>query len=49
MFWRNRRGATVVEYCLIAGIVSLAIVAGATSIGTRVQTRYLQPAAAGLS
>jgi len=31
---KDRSGATVIEYCLIAGIVSLAIVGGASAIGT---------------
>ncbi len=30
---KDRSGATVIEYCLIAGIVSLAIVGWATQIG----------------
>jgi pilus assembly protein Flp/PilA len=32
-FVRNRSGATVVEYCLIAGIICLAVVGGATALG----------------
>jgi pilus assembly protein Flp/PilA len=30
---KNRSGATVIEYCLIAGIISIAIVGGASVIG----------------
>lgn len=30
---KDRSGATVIEYCIIAGIISLAIVGGATAIG----------------
>jgi pilus assembly protein Flp/PilA len=30
---KNRSGATVIEYCLIAGIISIAIVGWATMIG----------------
>ena len=48
-FWLNRRGATAIEYCLIAGIISIAVVVGATSIGTKLQSHYFAPVAAGLS
>lgn len=30
---KNRSGATVIEYCLIAGIICLAVVAGASALG----------------
>lgn len=30
---KDRSGATVIEYCLIAGIISIAIVGWATMIG----------------
>ncbi|MEQ1784398.1 MAG: Flp family type IVb pilin [Hyphomonadaceae bacterium] len=30
---KDRSGATVIEYCLIAGIISIAIVGGATTMG----------------
>jgi pilus assembly protein Flp/PilA len=30
---RNRSGATVIEYALIAGIICIAIVGGATALG----------------
>ena len=48
-FWRSRRGATSVEYALIAGVVSLAIVLGATTIGTKLNAHYFTPVASGLS
>ncbi len=32
-FGRNIHGATAIEYALIAGIISLAVVGGATLIG----------------
>lgn len=48
-FWLDRRGATAIEYCLIAGIVSIAIVAGATGIGAKLQSRFYAPVASGLS
>jgi pilus assembly protein Flp/PilA len=31
---RNDAGATAIEYALVASLISIAIVAGATSIGT---------------
>lgn len=39
-FPRNRSGATAIEYALIAGIISLGIVAGAGALGTAVKTTY---------
>jgi pilus assembly protein Flp/PilA len=30
----DRSGATVIEYCLIAGIITVAIVGGATAVGS---------------
>jgi pilus assembly protein Flp/PilA len=30
---QDRSGATVIEYCLIAGIIALAIIGGATVLG----------------
>jgi Flp pilus assembly pilin Flp len=32
-FLADERGTTVIEYCLIAGLMSIAIVAGAKQIG----------------
>ncbi len=48
-FWFDDSGTTAIEYALIAGIVSLAIVVGATSIGVRLKTNYFQPVANALS
>ena len=48
-FWLDDRGATAIEYGLIAGIIALSVVLGATAIGTKLQTRYFQPVANGLS
>lgn len=38
---RNDSGATAIEYALIAGFVSLAIVAGATVVGTSLDAQFL--------
>jgi len=32
-FWKDERGATAIEYAVIASILSLAVVGGAFSIG----------------
>ncbi|MEZ6030104.1 MAG: Flp family type IVb pilin [Hyphomonadaceae bacterium] len=39
-FLKNRSGATVIEYCLIAGIISIAIVGGASAIGTNTNSSF---------
>ena len=35
-FFGDAHGATAIEYAMIASIISIAIVAGATTIGTKV-------------
>ncbi|HTZ78635.1 MAG TPA: Flp family type IVb pilin [Stellaceae bacterium] len=37
---RRRRGATAIEYCLIAGMIALAIVSGASSVGASLNTFF---------
>ncbi|HOZ28068.1 MAG TPA: Flp family type IVb pilin [Hyphomonadaceae bacterium] len=37
---KDRSGATVIEYCLIAGIISIAIVGGATTMGTQTNSSF---------
>lgn len=37
---KNRSGATVIEYCLIAGIISIAIVGWATMIGNSTNSSF---------
>jgi pilus assembly protein Flp/PilA len=32
-FWTNAKGATAIEYALIASLISVAIIGGATAIG----------------
>jgi pilus assembly protein Flp/PilA len=39
-FARDERGATAIEYALIAGCISIAIVATATSIGTALNNTF---------
>jgi pilus assembly protein Flp/PilA len=37
---RSRSGATAIEYCLIAGIIGIAIVAGAAALGQSANASY---------
>ena len=42
--WSEQAGATSIEYALIAGFVSLAVIVGATAIGTKLNSHYFSPA-----
>ena len=42
-------GATAIEYCLIAGLISIAVLIGATAIGSKLNSRFYGPVAAGLN
>ena len=48
-FLKAESGATSIEYAMIAGFISIAIVAGATAIGTKLNAKYYSPVANGLS
>lgn len=37
---KDRSGATVIEYCIIAGIISVAIVGGASAIGKNANSQF---------
>lgn len=39
-FTRGSDGATAIEYALIAGLISIVIVAAATGIGTKLVTAF---------
>jgi pilus assembly protein Flp/PilA len=39
-FRRDEQAATTFEYCLIAGIVSVAVIVGATAIGASLNRGY---------
>ena len=39
-FRRNERAATSIEYALIASLVALAIIVGATALGTSLNNDY---------
>ena len=47
-FRLSDRGATAIEYSLIAGLISISIVAGATAIGVGLPSRFA-PIATALS
>lgn len=37
---KDRSGATVIEYCMIAGIISVAVVGGASAIGSNTNNSF---------
>jgi pilus assembly protein Flp/PilA len=39
-FWKNESGATAIEYGLIAALISVAIIGGATLVGTGVNNTF---------
>ena len=39
-FYRDKSGATAIEYCFIAGLVSILVVTGATAIGSKLNVRF---------
>jgi len=39
-FWQSEKGATAIEYAIIAGGIALAIVAGVTAIGTPLNNTF---------
>jgi len=44
-FIRNESGATAIEYALIATLISVAIIGGATAIGSGVSNSFTNTAA----
>lgn len=47
-FLRDQCGATAIEYCILATLMSLAIVAGARSIGSNMSAMMYGPIASNL-
>lgn len=39
-FAKDCSGPTAIEYCLIAGLVAVAVIAGLTTLGTTVNAKY---------
>ncbi|WP_241126809.1 Flp family type IVb pilin [Novosphingobium terrae] len=46
--WRDRRGATAIEYGLIVALIALSLVAGAKGIGNQLTTTF-NAASSGMS
>ena len=42
-FLRCESGATAIEYCLIAGLISIVIVTAATQIGFKINAKFYGP------
>jgi pilus assembly protein Flp/PilA len=42
-FLRNTDGATSIEYCLIAGVISIVIVSAASRIGQQIYAKFYGP------
>jgi pilus assembly protein Flp/PilA len=40
-FWTDDRAATAIEYALIGALVSVAIILGATSLGSALRAMYI--------
>ena len=39
-FWNNERGATAIEYGLIAALIAVVIITGVTAVGTSLSTTF---------
>ena len=39
-FARDETGATAIEYGLIASLIAVALIAGATTLGTKISTNF---------
>lgn len=48
-FWRDERGATSIEYVLIAGFLSILIVVGVRQIGVNISRLFYTPMSQALS
>lgn len=44
-FWSDRRGATAIEYALIASLIGLTLIGGATVIGSELSGTFADVAA----
>ncbi len=39
-FHQDERGATAIEYALIAGLIAIAVIGGATALGGEINTKF---------
>jgi Flp pilus assembly pilin Flp len=46
LLWRNNQGAAMAEYGLILLLIAVAVIAGATALGTAITAMYTQVAGA---
>jgi pilus assembly protein Flp/PilA len=47
-FWRDQSGTTVIEYCVIASLVTVGLIAAFSSIGSKLN-HMMQPVSNGLN
>jgi pilus assembly protein Flp/PilA len=43
-FLKNKSGATAIEYALIAGLIGVVIIGGATTLGGNINTKFTNTA-----
>jgi pilus assembly protein Flp/PilA len=48
-FLADERAATAIEYAIIGGLISIAIVAGARAVGVAISSKFYGPIASNLS
>ena len=48
-FWFDEKGATSIEYALLAGMIALVIVSAVRLVGTNLNTNYYQKVANNLT
>jgi pilus assembly protein Flp/PilA len=48
-FLRDNRATTAIEYAMIGALISIALIAGARSVGSAISAKFLGPIASNLS
>ena len=48
-FWRNQSGTTAIEYAVVAGLISIVIVAAVRQVGINLNNNYYLKVAGNLS
>ena len=49
LFWRDKSGATAIEYALIAGFISIIIVGAVRQVGTNLNSLFFAKVSGNLS